>query len=1006
MNINFSSLLFDSQDHDLLGIVNQVLRRENSRRKFKGLLQPYLHPNGIKELAASKDLRVAYALIHLLDSLTEGRAEDRLGALRAARDEVLHCAKSPLRMNTGRVLLQIMKELVRTPEGSRQLKLAHDFRMVSSGKPVLVRRLLRRYHLLEMPEDYSQVTFDHHVHDANTKGRKFPTHLIMDAWIKGIRSLTVIHYNHVREEAASELLEAAAIMGIKVRIGVEYSCLWRNRLISLIWSPRGFSGARDFLDFLQKPQIQALMERGREVSKFQQARVLDALECFNKKGLQALRKDMGLKLAPLVKEDFLAFVGTGQASMMHLGQYLHGLILTAREDKRRTREPDPVPGLDEREPLPGPRPAETEQTLPLETVASYLTDAHGGDFTVMSADDPALPSMVRQSPCDLLKTLSTLRSGARVTLNLTGLEVEDVLELVNECKGGITHLEIFNLKDYVQGKVKHLSQVCRLQQILNAGNAILLKQFIRELMSGLKDREGEDSKIQLEGLSKALRNIKDLCAYYKRVPLKSRLGSDSTGRSDYSPAMGLAVLETLPARVQRRLRRSQDPSRPRLPIRTTAHQQVTYREKHSYRPWRDGLLRLMRNTPGLRMQGLERSRGWQLEDHVFVETDRGNLFSLGGGFRPRCEGPSAGCGQNSGSVRGLSWTYLNTGIKNFLKVLMGFVPAAMTFGMYHDWWVLAWFGAPIWFAITGFRNIVQSVLGGGGIRPSPILRWKDYVSWERLADSLMFTGFSVPLLDFLVKTLLLDRSLGINTHTNPLALYSVMSLINGLYISSHNLFRGLPRSAVIGNLFRSILSIPLALFLNWGLGGILVFYGISQVDDMLQRWAALISKAASDTVAGFIEGLADRMRNIGLRVWDYQGKLGQVMETFARLEMRFPETDVREMLAMPKLVLHHSSDDVRHLGAIMIINALDLMYFWMYQPRAYTVYQTLSAQLSREEREIINLSQLVLTRQREVSQLFLDGLVGKRFSRALSFYLDRWSQYLNVCRDATSRIHK
>jgi hypothetical protein len=40
---------------------------------------------------------------------------------------------------------------------------------------------------------------------------------------------------------------------------------------------------------------------------------------------------------------------------------------------------------------------------------------------------------------------------------------------------------------------------------------------------------------------------------------------------------------------------------------------------------------------------------------------------------------------------------------------------------------------------------------------SPLLRWNDLVSWNRVADSLLFTGFSVPLLDFLVKTTLLDR---------------------------------------------------------------------------------------------------------------------------------------------------------------------------------------------------------------------------------------------------------
>ena len=35
-------------------------------------------------------------------------------------------------------------------------------------------RELRRYHLLEMPEEWNQIAFDDHVHDANTKGRKTP----------------------------------------------------------------------------------------------------------------------------------------------------------------------------------------------------------------------------------------------------------------------------------------------------------------------------------------------------------------------------------------------------------------------------------------------------------------------------------------------------------------------------------------------------------------------------------------------------------------------------------------------------------------------------------------------------------------------------------------------------------------------------------------------------------------------------------------------------------------
>ena len=50
------------------------------------------------------------------------------------------------------------------------------------------------------------------MHDAHTKGRKSPTHLITDAWIKGIKELTVIYYNYVGADVVSELTEAAEIM--------------------------------------------------------------------------------------------------------------------------------------------------------------------------------------------------------------------------------------------------------------------------------------------------------------------------------------------------------------------------------------------------------------------------------------------------------------------------------------------------------------------------------------------------------------------------------------------------------------------------------------------------------------------------------------------------------------------------------------------------------------------------------------------------------------------------
>ena len=66
----------------------------------------------------------------------------------------------------------------------------------------------------------------------------------------------------------------------------------------------------------------------------------------------------------------------------------------------------------------------------------------------------------------------------------------------------------------------------------------------------------------------------------------------------------------------------------------------------------------------------------------------------------------------------------------------------------------------------------------------------------------------------------------------------------------------------------------------------------------------------------------------------------------------------------------------------------------MYQPRARSVLKARIRSMSEEERRIFVSSQCVLQRQREISQLFLDGIIGRNFSRGLAFYLDRYEEYL------------
>ena len=251
------TLFFDKQDRELLRMINETIDHGPSQDLEHKVFDANLHPHGILELTTTHEYRMAHAVINLLGNLEAGGAPDRLMALRILRDEVLHSARTPFRYNTGRVLIQIMKEIIRSRQDElTQLKLVHDFRKVTSGNPRLVRQFLNTYHLLEMPEEWNQLTVDHHVHDANTKGRKNATHLIMDAWIKGIRYITVVYYNYVEPAAARELLQAAEIMGVDVRIGLEFRTPFRDRFVCFVWAPRGFSDPEAFLSFLaERPMV-------------------------------------------------------------------------------------------------------------------------------------------------------------------------------------------------------------------------------------------------------------------------------------------------------------------------------------------------------------------------------------------------------------------------------------------------------------------------------------------------------------------------------------------------------------------------------------------------------------------------------------------------------------------------------------------------------------------------------------------------------------------------------
>ena len=978
---NISRVYFDKSDYDLLRMVNQVYS-QRILPDYKELLAPYLHPHGIKEMAAPRALRIAYSVIQLLGSLESGQARDRIKALCSLRDEVLYTSYGSLRINAARVLVEIMKNLVRSHgDCRRQLELARDFSAVAQGKPRQVRAQLQKYHLLEMPEEWNQVAFDQHVHDVNTIGRKSPTHLIMDAWIKGIRSLTVIHYNYVSRDAAAELLEAAAIMDMQVRIGIEFSALFRGKQVRMVWVPRGLRDFSGFVEFLQAPRIRDFMLQGRKVLERNKDYVLGLLHSFNRRHLSSLNQRLGIEMSPLSQKAFLDSVKQGQVSVLHLAKHIHEAVAVELGD---TSDTDHVSDL-----------AQTESHNSgfvagldiYDIVDDYLRSENNPDVPeIFSGDD--LPEILTLSPAMLAFRLHGLHSNSNIILNLCDLQVQDVVELLYDCQGLISHLEILNLKNQVLGREYDQERIIKLQRALNAGNVIKLKKYLSQFIHETEREEGHTGE-RRQRLLEVLCEISTFQSYYRDRPLSGCIGTDSTGQSGRVYGMGFVLAESLPhpSRKEIRSRRNKVQAHKNVAVGVRSYIQ------DSYPPYTEpngnrSLVNCIRSIPGFKRMLRPRKREWVVEDYFLLSSQKSNIYTLGG---VRSRGESQEPGSNSLKYK---WNYLNSTLRIGAKIGLGFIPAFLTFFFSQDWWLLTYLGALIWFAITGVRNIIQSMLACGGINRPSLVKWKNYLSWDRLADSLMFTGFSVPLLDYLVKTLALEQGLGATVGTHPIMVYAAISLINGLYLSTHNFFRGLPRGAIIGNFFRSVLSIPLALTLNWMVGGLLGFFGVVGVQVILQQWAAIISKLASDSVAGIIEGLADRALYIRRRILDYTSKFQHLFNTYDQLERMFPMDDVLSMLESTKELMQSIEYEKREMVNIVIVNALDLLYFWMYQPRARGVLKQLFKQMTREERMVILLSQHVLFREKQISRLLLDGLVGEDFSRPLSFYLDHWRKYL------------
>lgn len=966
----WEKLFFDPGDRALVEMLQSVDSAPVNRQMGEYISE--LHPRGILELIEPRSFRIVRSVMTLLESFTPGgeAMHKRLEAITMLRDEICEGLNVPLKYNTARVLPELAKELCRLRrDPEKALRAAHDLRIALLGNPRFIRSQLKRFQLVEMPEKSLPVTFDYHVHDANTKGRKSPSHLIMDAWIKGIRKLQVIFYNQVPPEGAFELMRSAEIMGIDLRIGIEFRVIRRRKFAEVIWTPRGFSGADDFLNFLKQEQKKEFKARCEEAALYHTSLIFGMLRRFNAVGIKKLNACYKLSCPPISDGEFSAFLAPGKRpSTSHLAEFIESRVRQLLEEELRglclLSEPDENARIRKRN-------IETH----LLALSSGLIRGNYLDQQLrdeLPEDISTLPYLMRLSPGKLAAELRKQSRAYRLTLNLTGLTLADVIVILFECRGDISALEIFNLKDHLRNLDPEAPMMNELRHALNTGNVVQLKSIVLHAIDQIKSSGDPDCETVIADLRQILRKLPEFTGFYARAPLGAAIGSDSAGKAAQPGAgagMGFVVLDTLERPVRNAIVREQN--RIVLPVRSAVYKQVSFLPARWFAP------------------GSEQ-REYQCADPAEAMGKTGNLVSLGFFRRKRQRNPLVRRWQALEE----KFHYLNSNLKIALKIGVGFTAAFLTFFFSGAWWVLAWFGAPIWLGITLTRNVIQFRIASGTFRSSPLLKWNEFISWQRISDSLFFTGLSVPLLDFVVKNLIMRQTFGITTENNPMLLYSTMGLANGLYITTHNLLRALPAQAILGNWLRVPMAIPIAFTINALLSALLHLCGLSGAEALLQQWAAVISKFSSDCVGGVVEALADRAVYLRSRLGDFKRKQQDLFKLISDLELLTPDTGLDRQLSNNTFFERSGVRETPLMNRIYL-NALDLMYIWMRQPRAPGVIRKIVVNSSAEERRLYVALQQQLTREKEVTQLLESGIFGEHARQVVYFYRHAYKLYLS-----------
>ncbi len=189
---------------------------------------PVSHPAGFVREMKKRRISIVESYLVIIRNLESEHYRERIQALRLLGEQTSHAKNLTMPLNTARVQIALMKEAIKSRDNKRrQLECLHDFTVSSFGQPSVIRAYLDELGIIELPETGQRLAdmdrgWDLHVHDNSSYGRKTPSQLVIDAFIKGISEITVAFNQLNTLGNIEEVLAAGDILGVRVNIGAEF----------------------------------------------------------------------------------------------------------------------------------------------------------------------------------------------------------------------------------------------------------------------------------------------------------------------------------------------------------------------------------------------------------------------------------------------------------------------------------------------------------------------------------------------------------------------------------------------------------------------------------------------------------------------------------------------------------------------------------------------------------------------------------------------------------------